>query len=154
MELYYSFAATRVFKGRASLKDSGCGETSTREQFLHHFLALLDDADRPAVARGEVARVVDGKRLADCGHEVDRARRPLDNLSTVLVGLADGLAPFDAAAGQERGPRFRVVIAAALLADLGGAAKIAHPDHERRIRSEEHTSELQSLRHLVCRLLL
>src|ERR1039458_10541899 len=26
--------------------------------------------------------------------------------------------------------------------------------HFRRIRSEEHTSELQSLRHLVCRLLL
>src|SRR5205814_9151333 len=28
------------------------------------------------------------------------------------------------------------------------------PDHRRRERSEEHTSELQSLRHLVCRLLL
>src|ERR1035441_989600 len=28
------------------------------------------------------------------------------------------------------------------------------PDHSRWIRSEEHTSELQSLRHLVCRLLL
>src|SRR5947199_3394732 len=26
--------------------------------------------------------------------------------------------------------------------------------HEYRVRSEEHTSELQSLRHLVCRLLL
>src|SRR5205814_5214935 len=28
------------------------------------------------------------------------------------------------------------------------------PDVTRRVRSEEHTSELQSLRHLVCRLLL
>src|SRR5258705_7285328 len=28
------------------------------------------------------------------------------------------------------------------------------PTTSRRIRSEEHTSELQSLRHLVCRLLL
>src|ERR1039458_10846957 len=28
------------------------------------------------------------------------------------------------------------------------------PDFRRRTRSEEHTSELQSLRHLVCRLLL
>src|SRR5262245_64569013 len=28
------------------------------------------------------------------------------------------------------------------------------PDRARRQRSEEHTSELQSLRHLVCRLLL
>src|SRR5438045_9662964 len=26
--------------------------------------------------------------------------------------------------------------------------------HEQQVRSEEHTSELQSLRHLVCRLLL
>src|SRR5437899_5311606 len=38
---------------------------------------------------------------------------------------------------------------------------VAHPEHRRRDsqrtasgRSEEHTSELQSLRHLVCRLLL
>src|SRR5262245_66644395 len=29
-----------------------------------------------------------------------------------------------------------------------------HPDWENGGRSEEHTSELQSLRHLVCRLLL
>src|SRR5258705_8132166 len=28
------------------------------------------------------------------------------------------------------------------------------PERENRLRSEEHTSELQSLRHLVCRLLL
>src|SRR5262245_64326521 len=33
---------------------------------------------------------------------------------------------------------------------LGGIAKVARP----KKRSEEHTSELQSLRHLVCRLLL
>src|SRR5262245_62653356 len=38
------------------------------------------------------------------------------------------------------------------------AALLAHHDHRgvsrRAQRSEEHTSELQSLRHLVCRLLL
>src|ERR1035441_10920998 len=33
-------------------------------------------------------------------------------------------------------------------------ARIAQIDHLISIRSEEHTSELQSLRHLVCRLLL
>src|SRR5205814_7724129 len=32
------------------------------------------------------------------------------------------------------------------------SAPVAHPHEERR--SEEHTAELQSLRHLVCRLLL
>src|SRR5207244_10990785 len=31
---------------------------------------------------------------------------------------------------------------------------LADPDHRRRARSEEHTSELQSPDHLVCRLLL
>src|SRR5262245_64163949 len=32
--------------------------------------------------------------------------------------------------------------------------KTANPVYEGSVRSEEHTSELQSLRHLVCRLLL
>src|SRR5947199_6212181 len=36
--------------------------------------------------------------------------------------------------------------------DAGGAAAARPPQEDRR--SEEHTSELQSLRHLVCRLLL
>src|SRR5262245_61757769 len=47
------------------------------------------------------------------------------------------------------------------LADLGMAAAAVDPLHQRAQplglrdpRSEEHTSELQSLRHLVCRLLL
>src|SRR5947199_7541744 len=36
--------------------------------------------------------------------------------------------------------------------DLGDLQRQEHAEH--RHRSEEHTSELQSLRHLVCRLLL
>src|SRR5205814_9719151 len=42
------------------------------------------------------------------------------------------------------------------IASAGGmeAAARAGPSAGRRLRSEEHTSELQSLRHLVCRLLL
>src|SRR5262245_65828568 len=40
-----------------------------------------------------------------------------------------------------------------LLEDRGGAARARVPAL-RPSRSEEHTSELQSLRHLVCRLLL
>src|SRR2546429_7192477 len=35
--------------------------------------------------------------------------------------------------------------------DVGG---VVEPREERRVRSEEHTSELQSRLHLVCRLLL
>src|SRR5438552_12060807 len=36
----------------------------------------------------------------------------------------------------------------------GGAGGDRHRVHEPRVRSEEHTSELQSPDHLVCRLLL
>src|SRR5262245_62211132 len=35
-----------------------------------------------------------------------------------------------------------------------GGEPFIYPDLGRLVRSEEHTSELQSLRHLVCRLLL
>src|SRR5262245_65236429 len=41
-----------------------------------------------------------------------------------------------------------------LSAVIGMTLKLALPGRFDRLRSEEHTSELQSLRHLVCRLLL
>src|SRR5258705_6800475 len=37
---------------------------------------------------------------------------------------------------------------------LAAAGKLLRPGYDWFYRSEEHTSELQSLRHLVCRLLL
>src|SRR5262245_65000921 len=37
---------------------------------------------------------------------------------------------------------------------LGEAVELSRAGSVRLVRSEEHTSELQSLRHLVCRLLL
>src|SRR5687767_3304104 len=40
------------------------------------------------------------------------------------------------------------------LAAEGAAAECVHVHHRPRFRSEEHTSELQSLAYLVCRLLL
>src|SRR3954449_6488082 len=48
---------------------------------------------------------------------------------------------------HRRQPRHRVP-------DRGPPARTARPRRERRDRSEEHTSELQSHSHLVCRLLL
>src|SRR5437899_11100842 len=50
---------------------------------------------------------------------------------------------------ERRGHRRRVQLARPL--HRGGTARRGRG---RRARSEEHTSELQSLRHLVCRLLL
>src|SRR5437870_11168814 len=56
-----------------------------------------------------------------------------------------GGAPEDRAVSAQRGP------------EAGGTPRARDPDRQgpaRRARSEEHTSELQSRGHLVCRLLL
>src|SRR5262245_63010662 len=78
----------------------------------------------------------------------------LDNLTT---GFDWALAPAASLVVGDAGDQARV---AALIAEHGVdavihfAASIVVPDSVRDPRSEEHTSELQSLRHLVCRLLL
>src|SRR2546425_7087094 len=52
-------------------------------------------------------------------------------------------------------PRPRVLLGRPAQRRVPGAgARGAHQPDERQIRSEEHTSELQSLAYLVCRLLL
>src|SRR5437899_9779750 len=52
--------------------------------------------------------------------------------------------------------RHRLLILVSLPKHLSAYAAVVSVgrQHRRRVRSEEHTSELQSLRHLVCRLLL
>src|SRR5262245_65111801 len=62
----------------------------------------------------------------------------------VVSGLKNGLKEL----GLEEGKQFTLVIQ-----DTKGDTTLAG-DAARNLRSEEHTSELQSLRHLVCRLLL
>src|ERR1039458_10661624 len=64
----------------------------------------------------------------------------------LLHGVGEGRLPRDVSTG---GPR--------RVAETRGLGKRGHGRYRRRladVRSEEHTSELQSLRHLVCRLLL
>src|SRR2546425_3553069 len=53
-------------------------------------------------------------------------------------------------------PRELSVLDAEVVEELAPAAPDAAPDaaEQKRVRSEEHTSELQSLAYLVCRLLL
>src|SRR5205823_14776116 len=53
-----------------------------------------------------------------------------------------------------RVPSSGFVISRAALSDLQGHVLLAIPDVAASPRSEEHTSELQSLAYLVCRLLL
>src|SRR5437899_8363596 len=87
---------------------------------------------RRAVPYGN--RELDAPRIARAGRRDQtqrQARRP----------RANGLEQL----GEEGAAKHR---------DLGIRVALQRVDRERQARSEEHTSELQSLRHLVCRLLL
>src|SRR5437899_8582856 len=66
---------------------------------------------------------------------------PYTTLFRSLGSRVVGLAQLTQARGERRGGR-RIAVA------------IPRPESQAEGRSEEHTSELQSLRHLVCRLLL
>src|ERR1035441_10638122 len=69
-----------------------------------------------------------------------------------LAGIS-GVQPL-AILGGARGPAWSVRSAVcALFGQVGGNLALGRP-MPAKYQSEEHTSELQSLRHLVCRLLL
>src|SRR5205814_7218466 len=65
---------------------------------------------------------------------------PMLRLTVMTMPKWIGLMPTAWTSGSNSGVRMRIA--------AGGSRKLP------MIRSEEHTSELQSLRHLVCRLLL
>src|SRR2546422_3328823 len=74
---------------------------------------------------------------------------PYTTLFRSLNWLADALAPGDAVLVQ---CRYRApAVPGRVREQVGGAITL---DLARPVRSEEHTSELQSRLHLVCRLLL
>src|ERR1035441_8462791 len=64
-----------------------------------------------------------------------------------------GTTALRSAANPGRGPD-DATIGHSALSDNMRKAKSNHVPRQKKARSEEHTSELQSLRHLVCRLLL
>src|SRR5438045_7492962 len=71
-------------------------------------------------------------------------RSPLFPYTTLFRSATEGSAPMDGGMpGRQPGLR-----------DSDGVRLSVFRNHVPRLRSEEHTSELQSLRHLVCRLLL
>src|SRR5262245_28894523 len=104
--------------------------------------------------RGEFVRLA----LEEAGADyVDVARRPRQRGVPAMMRFIEG--------GRSARPPFappflkagKLVIGqtANILFYLGGRLGLAPRDEAGRLwRSEEHTSELQSLRHLVCRLLL
>src|SRR5437899_7089298 len=125
------------------------GRMSTATLFDSAELVLLGRVDGPVahpfVAAGLIVALVWGAlRWLDARREAHHQRSDGDQLG--LGGLLVWLAIFG--------------VALAGLEELAGwPAQPMLPDHwpswiQVQVRSEEHTSELQSLRHLVCRLLL
>src|SRR3989442_4793243 len=70
------------------------------------------------------------------------------------LSLHDALPIFRERAAVEQGVVQGVADEIALDADAAGRVRLRIGVDEQRLRSEEHTSELQSRPHLVCRLLL
>src|ERR1039458_10519982 len=69
----------------------------------------------------------------------DIAKAPLDRQTETIIGSISGVRP-TATASEKKNASFQSCLVRPLMTKTSG-------------RSEEHTSELQSLRHLVCRLL-
>src|SRR5262245_27285696 len=101
-------------------------------------------------------------------NERARARGLLDLLAESGADIRQGVSPglIELERSLQRQINAKAAARASLLDDDGAEAHAASLDREiseltsryrevaAQIRSEEHTSELQSLRHLVCRLLL
>src|ERR1035441_4097367 len=109
-------------------------------------------ARRRAVAGSSMSRPL----MASARSDWCRMRK-----STVLSASSDRkFQPLDGAHALRQKARGRGIVHVAPAHGIGKIGLV--PDEEihgasrlvRRLRSEEHTSELQSLRHLVCRLLL
>src|SRR5207253_10511908 len=106
-------------------------------------------------------RAGDGGQTAPSPHSSQRARRGLSRASArarTAIWIANHLRPVPHFSIRSRGGRESGV-------DRPGCRSISrvhsasprascHPRADRPLRSEEHTSELQSRGHLVCRLLL
>src|SRR3989449_5038095 len=120
-----------------------CGGTLAKAVTAGHRVGILDLTQGESGTRGDA-----GTRAA----EAERAARALGVHLRLNAGLPDAHLASDEASrlkvvGLIRQTRPRVVI---LPFPVG-----RHPDHRvASERSEEHTSELQSRLHLVCRLLL
>src|SRR3989449_1723395 len=80
-------------------------------------------------------------------------------LGCLLLGITPEGVEIAANAAKAMGAQFDVLVAAFIklgsnLAPIGAIAESAPSEMDPDFRSEEHTSELQSRLHLVCRLLL
>src|SRR4029453_17128726 len=94
----------------------------------------LGQFDRPALVRDVFRFGIDADRGTQGGQYVRHIDLAVFNFLPAVAGLAVGLAPLDAAAGEDARPSLREMIAARLRIDFGGAAELADPQDGRRIQ--------------------
>src|SRR5262245_17010964 len=115
------------------IRCSACGATNRVP------LEKIGQGLRPVCGRCKTALAVENKPVtvtdANFAAEVERSPLPV---------LLDMWAPWCGPCGMV------APVVEELAAEMAGRVRVA----KLNVRSEEHTSELQSLRHLVCRLLL
>lgn len=103
---------------------------ASRKQLLDRLRAEIDDGERPALWAGEFGVEIDAKGLVDGGDDFTRGDGALGGVAADVVGFADDLAAFDAAAGEIHGPAVRPMVATASGIDLGRAAEFGEAgDH-------------------------
>src|SRR5690625_5604804 len=86
-----------------------------------------------------------GGRISDVGVGLTKLTSPISAAATAAAGLV-GVLGFKRLVGIDT--------AKSQIKGLGYDAEAVMEDVDRGVRSEEHTSELQSRGHIVCRLLL
>src|ERR1019366_10074173 len=94
-----------------------------------------------------------GWRQSDVAHAGDVARSPWRRWGQALASLATPRLEHLASTGSRHPDAKPVGLAPVLLLGLVGPLDVGDSAERRFDRSEEHTSELQSLTNLVCRLL-
>src|SRR5438046_318951 len=128
---------------------------------------LLQRGDLAGFVQSRTAGTDDAERLdallADLGQQQQRAGRPRDRRDHIGFErlqprdlrreIRRRLGPWDDVVLQQRPRRLGGLVGGEKTARLVDAEQVVAV-HERDARSEEHTSELQSLTNLVCRLLL
>src|SRR6266487_5281588 len=111
------------------------------------------------MARSGEKLIVDNRRARHDYHLLEKVEAGLVLTGTEVKSLRDGRASLQQAYAEVRDGEAWLVGAHISVYDAGNIAN-HDPDRDRKLllhrreRSEEHTSELQSPVHLVCRLLL
>ena len=105
------------------------------------------DRNRASARRGEFAIGIDPQQLADRGHEVDRADGPFLDEGRFGIGAADHLPARNPGSAHRQTPGLAVMVPSRLSVELGRAAELAHPDHQRAFQQTAGLEVVDQSRH-------